>query len=381
MFKNLWIHEAQPYVISAAKRDTVAAALVESVPLLSRPPLFRTSQTVSNRHTNTIYGAMRTCPEMPYKREMFESPLDGGVIALDVCESNSPPLGTALILPGLASHSRSPYIAFFVREMCSRGWRCVVLNARGMGDAPLTTTQTYSACWTRDVRDVARHLTQNKKSDDGPTIGVGFSLGANILVKYLGEEGAATPLQAGVSICNPWDLLQSSRWFYAQTSTTQMYLPTLLRGLKDYVCRHRAVFDKLSDVDVDAALRCTTIRQFDDFVTVPSRNGLYRDAEEYYEKASSVKYLPSVEVPLFVLDATDDPIVGHIVKDSHWAELVSKKSNIYTVRVNAGGHLGFVDEHVWNDSKNASSWSDRFIAELLSQYVENVLLKEKVIFK
>eukprot|EP00760_Papus_ankaliazontas_P025582 PhM_4_TR279/c0_g1_i1/m.55718 len=373
MFKNLWIHEAQPYVISAAKRDTVAAALVESVPLLSRPPLFRTSQTVSNRHTNTIYGAMRTCPEMPYKREMFESPLDGGVIALDVCESNSPPLGTALILPGLASHSRSPYIAFFVREMCSRGWRCVVLNARGTGDTPLTTPQMFCAAWTRDVRDVATHVRDKYHESSAKLfIGVGFSLGANVLVKYLGEEGAATPLQAGVSICNPWDLVSSDRHMTTDPIAKRVFSNNLVQGLHEYVKRHEKILRQHhGDEHIDRVPLTRTVHDFDEQYT--SRYFGYRDAHHYYSDASSFFFLRRVEVPLFIMDATDDPIVGPVKPDGVWQEAVDANPRVCRVLVEGGGHIGFVDNEMLRNIMTlkrlkTTSFSDRVMARIISEY-------------
>eukprot|EP00759_Apiculatamorpha_spiralis_P034197 PhF_6_TR35365/c0_g1_i7/m.51355 len=194
------------------------------------PPLLATGRV------NTIAGAIRPVPYVHYVREYFTSPFDGGVVGLDVARAtsggNTPVLGAIVIHPGLASHSRSPYICTFTTEMTGRGWDVVVMNARGTGDTPLTTPQMFCAAWTRDIRDVAAMLRQRYVKEKGQLlVGVGFSLGANVMVKYIGEDGEYCVLDAGVSVCNPWDLEPSHEEFLSSMMNRVLFVPALTNGL------------------------------------------------------------------------------------------------------------------------------------------------------
>lgn len=113
--------------------------------------------------------------------------------------------------------------------------RCVVFNARGCAQSELRTAQLYSAAYTDDFRNALRYI--QRRLPGAPLVAVGYSLGSNILVKYLGEEGERTPLVGAASVGNPFDLLYcmrrlQHRWFYRL-----VYANKLGFNLKRAFCR------------------------------------------------------------------------------------------------------------------------------------------------
>uniref|UniRef100_A0A452Z6W6 Serine aminopeptidase S33 domain-containing protein n=1 Tax=Aegilops tauschii subsp. strangulata TaxID=200361 RepID=A0A452Z6W6_AEGTS len=149
-----------------------------------------------------------------YCRQLY-TVRDGGTIALDwllasdseaadgsscdgtISSDDSTPI--VVVVPGLTSDSTAAYVKHLVFSMASNGWNVVVGNHRGLGGISITSDCFYNGGWTEDIREVVNYLHQ--KYPEAPLFTVGTSLGANILVKYLGEEGGSTPVAGAASIC------------------------------------------------------------------------------------------------------------------------------------------------------------------------------------
>ncbi|MCH83645.1 embryogenesis-associated protein EMB8-like, partial [Trifolium medium] len=114
-----------------------------------------------------------------------------------------------ILIPGLTSDSSSPELRVQGSNPgeAKRGWKVVVSNHRGFGGVPITSDCFYNSGWTEDTRTVVNYL--HKENPRAPLFIVGTSIGANILVKYLGEDGENTPVAGAVAVCSPWDLLVS----------------------------------------------------------------------------------------------------------------------------------------------------------------------------
>lgn len=193
-------------------------------------------QTLQLARANDLYAS----PEIPYIRELIDLP-DGGVVSLDWAPVPSPSSEdapaidrtrrTVLILPGLTGGSPEFYIRKSVQRLNARGWQCVVLNARGCADTPVRTAQLFSSAYTQDLRFVARHLADNFEFET--FIGLGFSMGANVLTKFLGEEQDEAPLEAGMAVGNPFDLEICSNNFGGSLFNRLTYDKVLTGNLKN----------------------------------------------------------------------------------------------------------------------------------------------------
>jgi len=224
--------------------------------------------------------------------------------------------------------------------------------------------QMFSAGFTEDVRQCAG-LIKGLLHEGQPLIALGYSLGANILTKYLGEEGAATPVTAAVNISNPLDLNRVKEYMCRRTQRA-VYNPVILKGLVDYYGRNEAVLRSTSKApSVEEVEKCRSVHEFDTKVVVPLFG--YRDLRHYYDDASSARLLHNVAVPLLLVDADDDVITGAPYRDPEAQAAVDRNPNLIFALTKTGGHVGhlqFPPLRFWR----ALTWSDAVVM----QFVEAV---------
>ncbi|KAM2212174.1 hypothetical protein COP1_022371 [Malus domestica] len=203
---------------------------------------------LASPHLQTLFlNFFGNTPEVTYQREFFRLS-DGGTIALDwAAAARSHIFGGGLVpkddsktpivvvLPGLTSDSDSAYVRHLAFNTAKMGWNVVISNHRGLGGVPLTSDFIYNCGWTDDIREVSNHL--HHKHPKAPLFLIGTSIGANILVKYLGEDGNNVPVAGAAAICNPWDFLIGDR-FIQRTLLQKLYDKALTKGLQCsiYVC-------------------------------------------------------------------------------------------------------------------------------------------------
>jgi len=214
---------------------------------------------------------------------------DGGVFAVDWAaqhrEDRSRPV--VLILHGLAGSSKSVYCQCLVHTLLARGFRCVVLNARGCGGVPLSTARGFTAAFTEDVRFAAKHV-RREVGEGVPLYAVGFSLGSTILTKYLCEEGGATPLDAAIAVSPSFDMLITDATIM-QPSYAVTYSKFLVSGLHKWATdlpqSIRRQLSSKDGVDWKVLAAQTTVRGFDE-QTVCKIYG-YANTFDYYRDAST----------------------------------------------------------------------------------------------
>ncbi|PKU86222.1 Embryogenesis-associated protein EMB8 [Dendrobium catenatum] len=310
----------------------------------------------------TLYGRP---PVFTYRRQLF-SVSDGGTIALDwllasdvaggsldngriISKEDITPI--VIVVPGLTSDSSSAYVKHLAYKIAKRGWNVVVENHRGLGGVSITSDYFYNAGWTEDIREVVNHLHQ--KYSMAPIFAVGTSIGANILVKYLGEEGEKTPVAGAASICSPWDLVVCDR-FINRRLVQRFYDRALTIGLKGYAQLHQPVMTRLANWD--GIRKSRSVRDFDNHATCLV--GKFETVDTYYRRCSSVSYVGNVSVPLLCISALDDPVC---TKEAiPWDECRANKNIILATTVH-GGHLGYFE-----GITASSVWWARAVDEFLS---------------
>jgi len=292
-------------------------------------------------------------PEVCYDRELV-SMRDGGVIGLDwhkMPKWKAIQGRTAVIIPGLTSSSEETYVRRMVLALQKAGWAAVVMNNRGCGGTPVLTPRLYSGGETEDLRFIAKYIKH--KIGDSQLAAIGFSLGANILVKYLGEEGTESPIAVAVSVGNPWDLLVVSR------TISDFLMKILGRGLTNLFQKAGLVerFSDHKDIDVKDVMSCTTVKEFDEaFIR---RYYGYMTVGDYYRDASSVGYLHGVKVPLLALNALDDPISHHSALPYDECAANPFTALMVTKR---GGHLGWWEA---SGSSKPVQWAPDVVSKFL----------------
>ena len=206
-----------------------------------------------------------------------------------------------------------------------------MLHFRDCGDYRNRLPRRYHAGETGDIRYFLDSLRSG--GHDGPKVAAGFSLGGNVLLKYLGENGLATPLDAAVAVSVPLDLHDSAKALTLGFSNIYQY--HLLKRMKNAVARkfdrHTAAFDW------ERAMSARTFAEFDDAVTAPLHG--FKGKTDYYDRCSSVQYLKDIALPPLIVNAMDDPFMTPGVIPHR-----DRLSRQITLEISeGGGHVGFIE--------------------------------------
>lgn len=313
-------------------------------------------------------------PVFSYKRELYKL-TDGGTIALDwlmhtdvmkpaVRENDAvdSKVPIMIVIPGLTSNSDSQYVRHLTFNMAKRGWNVVVSNHRGLGGVSLTSDCFYNAGWTDDIRKVVNHL--HCLYPEAPLFIVGTSIGANILVKYLGEDGINVPVIGAAAICCPWDLLICDR-FISRRPVQRLYDRFLASGLVGYAHLHQTILSRLADWEGIAKSR--SVRHFDHYCTRVVGN--FETVDTYYRHCCSAHYVRNVMVPLLCINALDDPVCTW--EAIPWDECRANK-NVVLASTQHGGHLAFFE-----GMSAKSIWWVRAVGEYLSLLQSSPLIHRR----
>jgi len=247
----------------------------------------------------------------------------------DVQQSRSP-VPVIILVPGLCNHSHEHYLRHFSRCCKKRGYRAVIFHPRGTDQ--LTTPKLFTYGGTSELRQTIEHI--RAKLPCAALIGVGFSMGGNILMRLVGQDSefARAHLACAISISQGYDGLQGIK--YLQTT---MFHNILIRKLLKLFARHADVFRRNSNINVDHVLNSVSdIEEFDQLVTCTTYG--FKDPETYYKDNSCIHHLHKVSIPSLLLNALDDPLVPPSLIPSH---IPLQNEHVILATTQYGGHLGW----------------------------------------
>ena len=300
-------------------------------------PPFKPAWWLPGPHLQTLWQSLfRHRPQPSVQRERLDTP-DGDFLDLDWHGPAHGPV--VLLLHGLSGSARSPYIRGLQCALAARGWRTAALNFRGCSGQPNRTWRAYHSGETGDLHHVYHHLRRQHPA--APLAVVGFSLGGNVLLKWLGEQVDGVQPLAAVAVSAPLRLeLCATR---LNQGISRLYRNQLLRELKAFVRWKTAALHKAGLPDEAARLEALgdlgpirTFEGYDGRVVA----GLYgfRDAADYYRQSGARPFLRHITRPTLVLHASDDPFMT--------PEVVPTASELApSVRLEvspSGGHVGFI---------------------------------------
>ncbi|KAJ2346563.1 hypothetical protein GGH91_002162 [Coemansia sp. RSA 2671] len=321
---------------------------------------FVPSMALPSADLQTCFSAVRErfgrLALVEYERELITTK-DGGTIGLDW----SPPLAQmpaderpiVLLSPGLSGGSQETYVQTTVKRLTSEpyNFRTVVVNFRGCAGVKVTTPVLYNGGLTSDYGYAVDHIRGRYPSSK--LVGIGYSLGANLVTKYVGEQGEGCPLSAAISVCNPYDLAASSDALEVPTfRNRRIYTPAMLLGLMKLYRRHHKIIETGPvELDVEAISKIKSIRQFDNLITAKLFG--YQDGTDYYRKNSCAQFMPAIRVPFLAISAMDDPVCPESIIPR---EVFRTNPHLILALTKYGGHLGYHEDL-------SSSWFERPIAE------------------
>lgn len=292
-------------------------------------------------HLQTLYAALvAPRPRVRYRRERWDTP-DGDFVDIDWLAtfntqrnhtvprtSETPPL--VVLFHGLEGCSRSPYAHALMAAVANAGWKGGVVHFRGCSGSANRLPRAYHSGDSAELDWMLRRLRQ---AHPGPLYAAGVSLGGNVLLKWLGEQGtaAAAVVTRAAAVSAPVDLMAAGDALGCGFNLvyTKAFLSTLKRKSLAKLAHHPGVYEA-------ALVRgAATLRAFDNVVTAPLHG--FRDTDDYWTRASSKPWLEHIAVPTLMVNARNDPFLPadalphpHEVSDAVTLEFPE-----------GGGHVGF----------------------------------------
>jgi predicted alpha/beta-fold hydrolase len=322
---------------------------------MSAPVPYAPARFLRGAHAMTVFASVaRVFPRPRGRRERWELP-DGDFLDVDRYAPSPPARAVLLVCHGLEGSSRAPYVRGLVALALSRGLGALALNFRGCSGKPNRLARNYHSGETGDLAHAVGRLVAERPGR--PILLAGFSLGGNVVVKYLGERGGDLPaeVRGAAAISVPFDLAASARTIDGPGFWNRVYRERFLRRLRAKALEKARRFPDA--IDARAVARARTFAEFDEIVT--ARVFGFASAEDYWRRSSSGPFLAGVRRPLLALSSLDDPIVPAAT-----IPVAAARANplVTLETTEAGGHVAFVaGSPFW-----PSFWAERRAVEFVA---------------
>ncbi len=299
----------------------------------SRRQPFKPSWWCPGPHTQTILARFfRAHDKVHLKREILPTP-DGDILELDFLEGQAG-APWVVVLHGLEGSSRTPYVMSLLTKIRSAGWSACAMNFRGCGDLPNKLRSTYHSGKTGDLDIVLTHVL--RRAGTSSIYLAGFSIGGNIVLKWLGERGenARPVVRKAAAVSVPYNLVKSVE-LMDKGFNREVYTRSLLSSLKRKALEKARQYPGI--MNVQTVKNCKTFGVFDREVT--ARLNGFRDEVHYWSDSSSSRYLKNIRVPSLLIHAADDPFFP--AQYFPHSELAGHPY-LESLMTQQGGHLGFM---------------------------------------
>lgn len=309
-----------------------------------RPPFL-----LFNPHLETIYPALLRSVELqPYQRERITTS-DHDFLDLDWLKQESKKL--IVISHGLEGNTQRAYMKGMAKVGFQHGFDILTWNYRGCSEEMNKTLGFYHSGATHDLATVLQHAQETGQYTE--IFLIGFSLGGNLTLKYLGEERTRpASLKKAVAFSVPMDLhtscnkiSQPSNWVYSQR---------FVKSLKEKIIRKSKT---LRELDVRGLDKIKTLWEFDDYFTGPIHG--FKDALDYYDHCSAIRFVTDIKIPVLVISAANDPFLS---PECYPHDLLRNHPYVSFESPQRGGHVGFAQFN-----KNGLYWSEQRAIEFLNR--------------
>lgn len=311
------------------------------------PPLF-----FSNPHVQTVFPSVfRKVTGVRYVRERVITP-DDDFVDVDLSLIGSKRL--AIVLHGLEGSSERSYVLGMVKALNRAGWDAAAMNFRGCSGESNRQLRFYHSGDTGDLQTAVSHLRATRAHTALAL--VGFSLGGNVILKYLGERGESLDslIQGAVVMSVPCDLPSGS--IKLQQSSNRLYMKRFLKMLREKIRMKMPIMPER--IDDKGYERIKTFRDFDDRYTAPMFG--FADAYDYWEKASSKPLLSAIRVPTLLINAADDPFLA---PPCYPVEEAQTNPHLFLEVPRHGGHVGFLSFNsrgeYWSETRTVAFLNSR----------------------
>ncbi len=306
-----------------------------------------------SKHFNTVYRTLFHNFNIPYQRKRLELP-DHDFIDLDFSLVNSKKI--AIVLHGLEGSSNSNYVKSVTHVLNKNNYDVVAVNFRGCSGEPNRLLSSYHSGKTDDLAYVINYLEVHYNYESYNLIG--FSLGGNVTLKYLGEIGSAhlSKIRSAATISVPCDLKGSSESI--AKFWNRLYMQRFLISLKKKSHIKLKQFPE-SFLDKEKIEKVKNFDDFDNMYTAPAHG--FTSAFDYWKKSSSKQFIDCIKVPTLLITASDDPFLSSTCIPVQEAK---NNKNFLLEITKHGGHVGFNG----NFSQSSGLWLENRIVDFFKDH-------------
>ncbi len=315
---------------------------MEKVGAYNAPLLFK------NGHLQTVYPVLfRRIDTGFYRRERIET-FDDDFLDLDWAEVGSDRL--VIVIHGLEGTSRRAYVTGMVKALNKAGWDGLAVNLRSCSGEPNRRLRSYHNGATDDLAWVIAHAKRQNRYREIAL--VGFSLGGNLCLVYLGRDRVDPIVSRAAAFSVPCDIEASAHTI--AKCQNRIYMKRFLNMLHEKIRAKMAIMPEY--INDDGFEKIKNFTDFDNRYTAPIHG--FKDARDYWQKCSSKQFLPDIGVPTLIVNAANDPFLPEAcypVKEA------GENSNISLEIPGSGGHVGFIEFN-----PEGIYWSEKRAAAFLS---------------
>ncbi|WP_428740398.1 YheT family hydrolase [Tenacibaculum sp.] len=321
------------------------------MPIIS--DIFSPSFPFKNAHFSTVYRPLFMKDTIDYQRKRITT-WDNDFIDLDFSIIGSKTL--VLLIHGLEGSSQSNYMITTSNYLNKIGIDTACMNLRGCSGEDNLLLETYHSGKTDDVRFIIQHLQDNYQYEN--IIIVGFSLGGNLTLKYLGEyHDIPSIVKGGIAVSVPIDLTSSQAEL--NKLKNKIYMNEFLRTMKLKLLQKAEKFPDFK-LNKELLFKASKFRHLEKQYTVPVFG--FKSSEDYWEKASAKPFIPEIKLPTLLINALDDTFLS---KECYPIKEAKEVKNFHLLIPDYGGHVGFMTSF----SNNENKWLEQRISIFIQEKI------------
>ena len=284
-----------------------------------------------NAHISSIYAATLRKVDFSFNTKNRIELSDGDFLDLERSFYSPKNEKIIILLHGLAGNANRPYMLGMAKHFQKEGWDVASMNFRSCSGEMNRLYRSYHAGATEDLEAVINHLQSENKYKEIAL--VGFSLGGNLMLKYLGEKNnIPSEIKSAVAVSTPCDLGASLKEL--NKTHNFLYSKRFIKNLKKELQLRQTHFP--SEISKKEITQCNSLLAIDELYT--SRAHGFKDASEYYKKCSCIGFLPNIQIPTLLLNAQNDTFLS---PNSYPVAIAKKSAFLHLEIPKYGGHVGF----------------------------------------
>jgi predicted alpha/beta-fold hydrolase len=303
-----------------------------------------------NKHINTAFKTLLYNQNITYNRKRINTP-DNDFLDLDFSTNNSE--SCVIALHGLEGSSKSKYIISAIKFLNANGIDAIAVNFRGCSGELNYQPYSYHSGKTDDLNLVIDYVIKNYTYKN--IFLLGYSMGGNILLKYLGERvNVNSILKGGIAFSVPCDLKGSSEALSSKQN--KLYLNRFLKTLKNKALKTLNRHPNLN-LSKEKIINAKNFEDFDNAVTAPLFN--FKDANDYYLKNSSIHFIKNINISTLIVNALDDTFLS---ESCYPFKICKNNKHVMFETPKYGGHVGFNTSII----PHKNTWSEKHILQFIN---------------